>query len=146
MVLHSISDEIWGRAKVCRFAARSIADYLVHDWNHRNACKRSGAVLPPEGSCFRSGRARGRWRCCYSLIGNMMMNFLAGCTIKLPTAAQTHAARSAYSVARCFGHATALCPGACSLHTALDMHTYQIDINSCNWTCLDQLVTIMLAI
>jgi hypothetical protein len=25
----------------------SIADYLVHAWNHCNVCKHSGAVLPP---------------------------------------------------------------------------------------------------
>jgi hypothetical protein len=47
MVLRFVSDDIWGGAKVCRVAARSIADYLVHAWNHRNACKHSGAVLPP---------------------------------------------------------------------------------------------------
>jgi hypothetical protein len=28
-------------------AARSIADYVVHAWNYRNAFKHSGAVLPP---------------------------------------------------------------------------------------------------
>jgi hypothetical protein len=47
MVLRFVSDDIWGGAKVCRVAARSIADYLVHAWNHRTACKHSGAVLPP---------------------------------------------------------------------------------------------------
>jgi hypothetical protein len=47
MVLRFVCDDIWGGAKVCRVAARSIADYLVHAWNHRNACKHSGAVLPP---------------------------------------------------------------------------------------------------
>jgi hypothetical protein len=41
MVLSFVSDDIWGGAKVCRVAARSIADYLVHAWNHRNACKHS---------------------------------------------------------------------------------------------------------
>jgi hypothetical protein len=46
MVLRFVSDDIWGGAKG-RVAARSIADYLVHAWNHRNACKHSGAVLPP---------------------------------------------------------------------------------------------------
>jgi hypothetical protein len=47
MVLRFVSDDIWGAAKVCRVAARSIADYLVHAWNHRNACKHSGTVLRP---------------------------------------------------------------------------------------------------
>jgi hypothetical protein len=47
MVLRFVSDDIWGGAKVCRVAARSIADYLVHAWNHSNACQHSGAVLPP---------------------------------------------------------------------------------------------------
>jgi hypothetical protein len=68
------SDDIWGRAKICMVAARPIADYLVHAWNHRNACKHSGAVLPPP---FASRGARGRWRCCYGLTGNMMMMIMA---------------------------------------------------------------------
>jgi hypothetical protein len=48
--LHFVSDDILGGAKVCRLAARSIADYLVHAWSHRNACKHNGAVLPPPSS------------------------------------------------------------------------------------------------
>ena len=47
MVLHFVSDDIWGGSGVCRLAARLIADYLVLAWNHRNACKHNGAVLPP---------------------------------------------------------------------------------------------------
>jgi hypothetical protein len=50
-----VSDNIWCGAKVCRVAATSIADYLVHAWNHRNACKHSGAVLPPPSAPV------GRW-------------------------------------------------------------------------------------
>jgi hypothetical protein len=47
MVLRFVSDDVWGGAGTCREAARLIADYLVHAWDHRNACKHNGAVLPP---------------------------------------------------------------------------------------------------
>jgi hypothetical protein len=29
------------------YRGRLIADYLVRAWDHRNACKHNGAVLPP---------------------------------------------------------------------------------------------------
>jgi hypothetical protein len=39
MVLRFVSDDVWGGAGTCREAAGLIADYLVHAWDHRNACK-----------------------------------------------------------------------------------------------------------
>jgi hypothetical protein len=42
-----VSDDVWGGAGTCREAARMTADYLVHAWDHRNACKHNGAVLRP---------------------------------------------------------------------------------------------------
>jgi hypothetical protein len=33
-----------------------IADYLVHAYGHRNACKRNGATLPPSGVNLGGGR------------------------------------------------------------------------------------------
>jgi hypothetical protein len=47
MVLRFVSDDIWGGSGTCRVVARLIADFLVLAWNHRNACKRDGVVLPP---------------------------------------------------------------------------------------------------
>jgi hypothetical protein len=52
MVLRFVFDDVWGGAGTCREAAELIADYLVHAWDHRNACKslalwHNGAVLPP---------------------------------------------------------------------------------------------------
>jgi hypothetical protein len=47
MVLRFVSDDVWGGAGTCREVARLIADYLVRAWDHRNACKHNGAVLPP---------------------------------------------------------------------------------------------------
>jgi hypothetical protein len=48
MVLRFVHDDIWGGAKVCRMAARSIADDLVHAWNHGNACKHSATADPTD--------------------------------------------------------------------------------------------------
>ena len=46
-VLHCVSDGVWGRAGVGMLASRLIADFVLQAWDHRNACKHTGAVLPP---------------------------------------------------------------------------------------------------
>jgi hypothetical protein len=77
MVLCSVSDDSWDGAKVCRpctkLVARSITDYLIHAWNHRNACKHNGAVLPPPLRWGAGPMAMLLWL-------NMMMMYRCVCT------------------------------------------------------------------
>ena len=42
-----LSDDIWGSSGRCRMVSPCIAAFLVKSWDVRNACKHSGAVLPP---------------------------------------------------------------------------------------------------
>jgi hypothetical protein len=45
LLLHFVSDDVWGIKGVCRLVSRSIAAYLVKAWDVRNSCKQNGAVL-----------------------------------------------------------------------------------------------------
>jgi hypothetical protein len=47
VVMRFVSDDVWGGVGTCGEAAGLIADYFVHAWDQRNACKHNGAVLPP---------------------------------------------------------------------------------------------------
>ncbi|KAF6259645.1 hypothetical protein COO60DRAFT_988393 [Scenedesmus sp. NREL 46B-D3] len=46
-VLRFVSDDIWGSSGRCLMVSPCIAAFLVKSWDVRNACKHSGAVLPP---------------------------------------------------------------------------------------------------
>ncbi|KAF6253986.1 hypothetical protein COO60DRAFT_363420 [Scenedesmus sp. NREL 46B-D3] len=42
-----VSDDIWGSSGRYRMVSPCTAAFLVKSWDARNACKHSGAVLPP---------------------------------------------------------------------------------------------------